>query len=85
LTNVKEKCLFSENMFNLNVHDMKIRKGISFRESVYNEVERFCYQEQLNRSLAVNVLIWIGLLHIENMEWIERSELIQILRRKLEA
>ena len=64
---------------------VKIRKGISFNEDVYKEIERLCYQERMDRSEAVNVLVWIGLIHIENMEWIERSELIQILRRKLEA
>ena len=64
---------------------VKIRKGISFNEGVYKEIERLCYQERMDRSEAVNVLVWIGLIHIENMEWIERSELIQILRRKLEA
>jgi len=57
---------------------------VSFRKSVYEELERFQYQhKEFDLSMCVNILVIMGLCSYENLEWQKGEELVYELQRKL--
>jgi len=59
--------LFWENRVYEGVHGLKVRKGVSFRKSVYEELKRFQIQHK----------------EFDFLNWQEGEELIYELERKL--